>query len=63
MSKKIRIMKSKVTANSEPAPTAYSEAVDHIQSAIQALSEAANNGDVIAKESIANLGVVMLDLK
>lgn len=63
MSKKIRIMKSKVTANSEPEPTAYSEAVDHIQSAIQALSETAKNGDVIAKESIANLGVVMLDLK
>lgn len=34
----------------------------HIKAAIDALSESAKTGDVLARESIANLGVVLLDL-
>lgn len=39
----------------------YAEAVGYIKSAISALSAQAKT-DVLAKESIANLGVVLLDL-
>ena len=43
----------------------YSGAVDCIQNAINFLSHAVqcDKGDVIARESIANLAVVLLDLK
>lgn len=40
----------------------YSEAIDLISAAIESLAEVAQD-DQIAKDSIANLGVVMLDLK
>ena len=40
---------------------ARAEACKHIQSAIQCLGKVASSDDV-AKDSIANLGVVMLDL-
>lgn len=41
----------------------YSEAIDYIQSAISSLGLAAKDGDTLAKESIANLSVVLFDLK
>jgi hypothetical protein len=60
-------MKSKSTIKSATDATvsksAYAEAINNIQSAIQALSKAAQDGDALAKESIANLSVVMFDLK
>ena len=40
----------------------YACAIDLISAAIESLAEIAK-GDQIAKDSIANLGVVMLDLK
>lgn len=40
----------------------YQNAVDLISAAIESLAEIAKD-DPIAKDSIANLGVVMLDLK
>ena len=40
----------------------YQAALDLICAAIESLAEVADNDD-IAKDSIANLGVVMLDLK
>ena len=40
----------------------YQPAIDLISSAIESLAEIAQ-GDQIAKDSIANLGVVLLDLK
>ena len=40
----------------------YSLASEHIKHAIDALGEAANNGDKFAKQEIADLGVVLLDL-
>lgn len=64
--KKLKIMKSKpaVTAATEPKDTnKYAEATNYIESAIQALSKDAKAGDSLAKESIANLSVVLLDLK
>lgn len=65
--KRMKIMKSKSTVKSATDATvsksAYAEAINNIQSAIQALSKAAQDGDVLAKESIANLSVVMFDLK
>ena len=39
------------------------EALDHIKCAISALGQEALDGDSVAKEAIANLGVVMFDLK
>lgn len=39
----------------------YSEAKKHIECAIRSLSEHAKT-DIVAKESIANLSVVMFDL-
>ena len=64
MSIKMKIAKSKVTASTaDNKPNPHKEAIDYIQSAIQALSTEAQNGDSLAKESIANLSVVLLDLK
>ena len=40
----------------------YANAIDLISAAIESLAEVARD-DQIAKDSIANLGVVMLDLK
>lgn len=65
--KRMKIMKSKSTVKSATdaivSKSAYAEAINNIQSAIQALSKAAQDGDALAKESIANLSVVMFDLK
>lgn len=41
----------------------HSEAISYIKSAIEVLGESAKNGDVLAKESIANLSVVLFELK
>lgn len=54
-----------VTSGTEPAasPTGkYDEAIGYINSAISSLSVHAKE-DELAKESIANLSVVLLDLK
>ena len=45
----------------ENTDEARAEACKHIQSAIECLGKIASSDDV-AKDSIANLGVVMLDL-
>lgn len=39
------------------------EAIDYIMSAISVLGNSAIDGDEIAKDAIANLGVIVLDLK
>ena len=41
----------------------YGKAQDHIMQAVKELSEIAKTGDEIAKDSIANLSVVLLDLQ
>lgn len=41
----------------------YDEAVEYIQCAISELSKSAKKSDVLARESIANLSVVLMDLK
>lgn len=51
-----------VTALLEPECCKYACALDHISCAIESLAEIAKD-DQIAKDSIANLGVVLLDLK
>ncbi len=65
--KRMKIMKSKSTVKSATDATVsksdYAEAINNIQSAIQALSKAAQDDDTLAKESIANLSVVLFDLK
>lgn len=52
---------SKVKTESEKKDK-YAECTDKIQEAIDCLCEVAGD-DIVAKESIANLGVVLLDLK
>ena len=44
-------------------PDARSEAISYIKSAIEVLGDSAKSGDILAKESIANLSVVLFDLK
>ena len=46
----------------EKVPT-YDDAIVAIRSAIEALGDAAKAGDTLAKESIANLSVVLFDLQ
>lgn len=41
----------------------HDAAVGYIKAAIDALGESAISGDTVAKESIANLSVVLFDLK
>jgi len=41
----------------------YAEAQNHIMDAIKELTEIARTGDKVAKDSIANLSVVLLDLQ
>lgn len=51
------------TINADTVASAdYSEAIGYIHSAISALSTSAKN-DPLAKESIANLSVILFDLK
>lgn len=49
-------------SDSSVAKCKYDEAIDYIHSAINSLGACAKD-DEIAKESIANLSVVLLDLK
>lgn len=49
--------KNNVTANE------YAKASEHIMCAISALGDKAKNGDSHAKDVIANLSVVLFDLK
>ena len=59
----MKVKKSIQSKESEVAtmPTSYVAACKYIRSAIDALGPLAKN-DVLAQESIANLGVVLLDL-
>lgn len=41
----------------------YECAIEHVVEAIKCLSDCAMNGDDLAKEGIANLSVVLLELK
>lgn len=62
---KMTIQKNKKnTTSRKPVKSSkkYSEAKEYIQSAISALGEDAQKSDVLAKESIANLSVVLMDL-
>lgn len=45
------------------AKSDYEEAAEYIQCAISVLGKAARRSDVLASESIANLSVVLMDLK
>ncbi len=72
--KKITVKSSKSTDTKQPvkacddiaivelAPCKYEDAINLIGAAIESLAQVAKE-DEIAKDSIANLGVVMLDLK
>lgn len=53
---------SKITSNTSVI-SQYEDAIEYIQSAIQSLGKPAKDGDQIARESIANLSVVLFDLK
>ena len=57
----MKISKAKVQTP-EGKCNKYSECTDKIQEAIDCLCKVAGD-DIVAKESIANLGVVLLDLK
>lgn len=64
-SSKVRELKAPVKACDQIAVVAdckYDAAIGLISAAIESLAEIAKD-DQIAKDSIANLGVVMLDLK
>lgn len=50
-----------INASKQPTKSDYSDAQKHIKCAIDALGKKAKD-DVLAKESIANLSVVLLDL-
>ncbi len=50
--------KINITANDS-----YAEAAEYIRCAISALGASARKSDVLAKESIANLSVILMDLK
>ena len=57
---------STVKAAAEPAvekKADYSDAIAAIRSAIEALGDVAKSGDTLARESIANLSVILFDLQ
>ena len=56
MNQRQNLKKNDVTAS-------YAEAKEHILAAIHILGSEALNGDSLAKDSISNLSVVLLDLK
>jgi len=51
-----------VAKNGEAESAKYNQARKHILAAIEVLGTSAKAGDTLAKETIANLGVVILDL-
>lgn len=55
---KVKQGHTKVNAKSN-----YDEASEYIRCAISALGKSAKESDTIARESIANLSVVLMDLK
>lgn len=64
--KLVNIQSCNDTMSSKLSPNTCNDkeqAIEYILSAIHALGESALEGDEIAKDSIANLGVVLLDLK
>lgn len=56
----MKISKSKI--DTQKSRDKYAECATKIQEAIDCLCKVAGD-DIVAKESIANLGVVLLDLK
>lgn len=56
----MKISKSKI--DTQKSGDKYAECTTKIQEAIDCLCKVAGD-DIVAKESIANLGVVLLDLK
>lgn len=50
-------------ANPIKANNGYAEAAEYIKCAISALGKSAQKSDVLARESIANLSVVLMDLR
>lgn len=63
----MRIKKNNVEAAtvvaSESTEAKYADAIASIRSAIEALGSVAKSGDELAKESIANLSVILFDLQ
>lgn len=55
--------KTKQVTKKVNAKCNYDEAVEYIRCAISSLGKSAKESDVIARESIANLSVVLMDLK
>lgn len=55
--------KIKQTPEKINAKSNYDEASEYIRCAISALGKSAKESDAIARESIANLSVVLMDLK
>lgn len=62
ISKKCGLDKVSGQATAETSVNLYQSAIDHIQEAIESLADSAKN-DPIAREAIANLGVVLFELK
>lgn len=61
----MKVMKQNVSDNKVVASKCEENAttIAYIKSAIESLGERAKNGDILARESIANLSVVMFDLQ
>lgn len=55
--------KTKQAPKKVNAKSNYDEAAEYIRCAISVLGKSAKESDVIARESIANLSVVLMDLK
>ena len=49
--------------NSTQSNTGYDKATEHIMCAISALGDKAKSGDTTARDAVANLSVVLFDLK
>lgn len=58
----MQIRKSKKSVKASVTSNSYNEAQKHIKAAIDILAKSAKT-DEVARDSIANLGVVMLDLR
>lgn len=57
------VNKSSVNKSISCSEITYQKAAECIQSAISVLGKAAINGDIKARESVANLSVVLFELK
>lgn len=57
----MKVKKQQNSLNAKIVSDSYSKASAYIKSAIEVLGQSAKD-DILAQESIANLGVVLLDL-